>query len=100
MKKQKVYSIKDITEMSKEYGFSGRHTSHIRQFITNNKIKHCDILKHKQYKTPYKVYNQKVYDFFKQYFELYGMRAEYMKKAKDISKTMHKLLKDIQNEKD
>lgn len=92
----KEYTVKDLMVLSKNYGYSGKHTSTIRRLIKSFGIKPCSFIKNTSVRNITKLYNEKVYKFFELYFDIQNKKKALYLRIKDYNKLFERELKKVQ----
>lgn len=89
------YTIKDLAQLSKKYGYSGKYTSTIRGMIKRFNIRHSKTIIEKKYKQPTKVYSEAVYRFFEIFFDLEVKKCQCLGKAVAYRKLQKEAIKEL-----
>lgn len=99
IKKNEGWTIKELSIMSKRYGYSGKWTSTIRQLINRFGIKSIGAIINPVNKRVTKIYSDKVYEFFEAYFDLELKKKTLYNRIKNYNDMKKELIKEVRNEK-
>lgn len=99
IKKNEGWTIKELSIMSKRYGYSGKWTSTIRQLINRFGIKSIGTIINPVNKMVTKIYSDKVYEFFEAYFDLELKKKTLYNRIKNYNDMEKELIKEVRNEK-
>lgn len=94
IKNNEGWTIKELSIMSKRYGYSGKWTSTIRGIIKRFGFKNIGTIANSKNRKLTKVYSDKVYEALESYFDLEIKKQTLYNRIKDYSQLQKEIIEE------
>ena len=96
--KDNFYTISQLRELSKQYGWAGNYSSTIQGIFKRYNIKHLKYIEVGVSRKKTRVYSQKVFDFLQMYFDIQVKKSQLHERIKQYNELLEKQLEEVHNE--